>query len=105
VIVAYKEELMRQRQLVTLLISCIVFLLFATPAFAGGWAVVTVDELPQHLRAGEAAVLGFTVRQHGQHPVNLENVVLTATQAASRETVTFPAHQEGAEGHLVASRR
>lgn len=85
----------------SLLLSSVLLLLSATPVFAGGWAVVTVDELPQHLRAGEITVIGFTIRQHGQHPVNLENVVLTATQATSGETVTFAVRQAGAEGHYV----
>jgi len=71
------------------------------PALAGGWTVVTVDELPQQLRAGESTTLGFTVRQHGVDPINLENVVLTAQQGKIGERLTFMAQQEGAKGHYV----
>lgn len=89
---------MPTRTIASLLITCLL-LLFPIPLFAGGWAVVTIDELPQHLRAGETTMLGFTVRQHGQHPVNLENVILRATDPTSGETLTFIAHQTGDIGH------
>lgn len=92
---------MKKRLLATLLLHCILLLLLSTPLFAGGWAVVTVDELPQQLRAGEATPLGFTIRQHGQHPVNVEDVFVRATNPASGETLTFPARQAGADGHYV----
>lgn len=34
---------------------------------AGGWAVVTVENLPEHFVAGEPTSLTFSVRQHGRH--------------------------------------
>lgn len=92
---------MSTRRISALLSGCILLLLLATPAKAGGWAVVTVDELPPYVHAGEPMTLGFTVRQHGQHPVNLEHVVLTATQVSTRDLLTFTARQEGATGHYV----
>lgn len=92
---------MSTRRISALLSGCILLLLLATPAKAGGWAVVTVDELPPYVHAGEPMTLGFTVRQHGQHPVNLENVVLTATQVSTKEMLTFTARQEGATGHYA----
>lgn len=90
-----------KKRISALLSGCILFLLLVTPAQAGGWAVVTVDELPPYLHAGEPMTLGFIVRQHGKHPVNLEHVVLTATRLPKGETLTFPAHQEGLTGHYV----
>lgn len=91
---------MKQR-MASLLLASAFLLLLATPALAGGWVVVTLDQLPQHLRAGERTTLSFTVRQHGQRLINLENVVLTAHQPSSGATLTFPARQEGAQGHYV----
>lgn len=38
-------------------------------ALAGGWAVVTVDQLPEYLVAGKQATLTFMVRQHGVTPL------------------------------------
>src|SRR4051794_29882219 len=31
----------------------------------GGWAVITVEDLPEHLVAGKPVELSFLVRQHG----------------------------------------
>jgi cytochrome c551/c552 len=36
---------------------------------AGGWAVITVDELPDYVVAGEPVKLAYTVRQHGMTPL------------------------------------
>jgi hypothetical protein len=49
----------------------IALLLAPVPAvLAGGWAVITLDEPPGEIRAGEPWTLGFTVLQHGQTPVH-----------------------------------
>lgn len=40
-------------------------LLTAASALRGGWAVLTVHELPESLVAGETASLTFSMRQHG----------------------------------------
>jgi hypothetical protein len=49
----------------------IVLLLALVPAvLAGGWAVITLDEPPGEIRAGESWTMGFTVLQHGQTPVH-----------------------------------
>lgn len=92
---------MARRTMTILLLNSALLLLLTTSLFAGGWAVVTVDELPQSLRAGAATTVGFTIRQHGRHPVNVEDVVVRATDPTSGETLTFPARQEGEEGHYV----
>lgn len=92
---------MIKRRISALLSGCILFLLLVTPAQAGGWAVVTLDELPPYGYAGVPMTLGFMVRQHGQHPVNLEHVVLTATRLPKGEMLTFTARQEGPTGHYV----
>ncbi len=39
--------------------------LAVAPARAGGWAVVTLEEWPAQIRAGEAAAIEFSIRQHG----------------------------------------
>ena len=42
--------------------------LLALPAFAfaaGGWAIITVDDLPEYLVADQPTEISFTVRQHG----------------------------------------
>ena len=44
-------------------------LTLALPVFAGGWAVITLDELPMNVVAGESLGIGFTVRQHGRNSI------------------------------------
>ncbi len=40
-----------------------------TTLSAGGWAVITLDELPERIEAGRAVPLTFIVRQHGVTPM------------------------------------
>jgi hypothetical protein len=72
----------------------------AGPAAAGGWAVTTLDAQPTPA-AGEDVRVGFTIRQHGVTPVDLDGVSITVTDASGRSTV-FAATQEGPVGHYVA---
>ncbi len=37
---------------------------------AGGWAVITLDDLPDAIAAGKPITLTFTVRQHGHTPLD-----------------------------------
>jgi hypothetical protein len=50
---------------VRLLIPTLLPFLVITAASAGGWAVITVDDLPEYLMTGKPVTLTFTVRQHG----------------------------------------
>jgi len=42
----------------------LVFILISA-AFAGGWAIVTLDDFPEYAVAGKPVNLTFAVRQHG----------------------------------------
>jgi hypothetical protein len=46
---------------------------------AGGWAVVTVDNLPDYAEAGKATTLTYMVRQHGVEPFPGLTGTITAT--------------------------
>lgn len=70
-------------------------------ASAGGWAVTSVDELPSP-RAGGAVDVGFTVRQHGVTPANVDGDVGIEITGSSGESEFFPADPSGAPGHYVA---
>ena len=39
---------------------------FVSVAFAGGWAVITVNDFPDYVVAGRSLDVTFSVRQHGQ---------------------------------------
>jgi hypothetical protein len=92
-----------KRLLRLLVCSAIVAVPFATgsPASAkGGWAVSTLDEVPAPA-PGETVTVGFTIRQHGVAPVNVEGAGVEIS-APSGAVELFAARQEGAVGHYVA---
>lgn len=72
-------------------------------ALAGGWAVVTIDSLPDQIEAGRPVSLGFTVRQHGTHPADGLRPMLTATNPTSGESLNVAAKPDGVPGHYVAT--
>lgn len=75
---------------------------FAIPVLAGGWAVITLDELPLNVVADKQLTIGFTVLQHGRTPMtNLEPTV--TTRSPSGKEMIFDATPEGQRGHYVAT--
>jgi hypothetical protein len=70
-------------------------------ASAGGWAVSSVDELPS-TRAGSEVEIGFTIRQHGVTPVNVDGEVGVEITSPSGESRFFAADPRGTPGHYVA---
>ena len=46
---------------VSIAIAVMLALVLAIPVLAGGWAVITLDELPTNVAAGEPVKIGFTV--------------------------------------------
>lgn len=88
-----------KKQWIVLPMTMMILLLSSVTAQAGGWVVVTLDELPSQLQAGQTITLGFTIQQHGREPINMTGVELLATPTTGRETLTFAATQQGAKGH------
>jgi hypothetical protein len=76
--------------------------ILASPVLAGGWAVTTFDDLPGQFVSGKEYVLGYTIRQHGQTPINVDKTEILAL-ASSGRTLSFPGKSEGAVGHYVAT--
>jgi hypothetical protein len=70
------------------------------PAAAGGWAVSTLDEVPAPA-PGETVTIGFTIRQHGVTPVDIDDVGVEVA-GPSGDVEVFPATQQGTVGHYVA---
>ena len=82
----------------------LVFLLtlIAVPVFAGGWAVISLDELPLNVTAGEPLTIGFTVLQHGRTPMTNIAPTVTAHSSGAKKMV-IPAEPQGDPGHYVAT--
>jgi cytochrome c553 len=56
----------------------------AGSAFAfGGWAVITVRDVPDHLTVGQPTTIAFSVRQHGQTPLGGLVPSIEARQASA----------------------
>jgi mono/diheme cytochrome c family protein len=68
---------------------------------AGGWAVATVDSLPDHLVAARPTELAFTVRQHGVTALDGLRPVIEATSGATR--ARFEATASGLPGRYRAT--
>lgn len=70
---------------------------------AGGWAVVTLDQLPADVVAGKPIRLGFMIRQHGRTAWVYDQVMVHAVHIQSHEKISIQAEAEGAKGHYVAA--
>ena len=51
---------------VRFVLPLVAFFAVLTAAYAGGWAIITLNDLPDYAVAGKPLTLIFTVRQHGQ---------------------------------------
>lgn len=93
---------MFSRSHVTLVLAILLSLILAVPAFAGGWAVITLDELPSNVVAGRPVTIGFTVLQHGRTPMTGLSPTITANLYKEQEFVV-EAEPEGKPGHYKAT--
>lgn len=57
---------MRRTMVVVASVVAAAVLTAATPALRGGWAILTVHDLPDAVTAGAATTLTFSLRQHGE---------------------------------------
>src|SRR5574341_1863474 len=76
------------------------------PIAFGGWAVITVHDLPEYLEAGKPTTLEFTVRQHGRTPMNDRSPTVTLRRAGAgwfAKGTTCPAARAQGEGVYVAT--
>lgn len=86
-----------------MLLPLLILLAVPTSARAGGWAVVTLDEIPAGLEQGDGGPyqVGYTVLQHGLHPAGgLQTSI--AIRSAAGEVLEFPGRPIGETGHYVA---
>ncbi len=89
---------------VTLVLAVLAIALgaLAPPALAGGWAVTTFDDMPGQFVSGQEYTLGYTIRQHGATPINVDKTEILAV-ATSGRTLAFPGKSQGNVGHYIAS--
>ena len=78
-------------------------LVMTVPALAGGWAVITLDNLPGDITPGHPLTIGFMVRQHGNHPMEGLDPVITLSQAETGERISVAAVPGDEPGHYLAT--
>ena len=89
-----------QRSIIASVLACCLCL--PGVALAGGWLVMTLDELPTgETSVGQEITLGFVARQHGQQAINGVDAVATFTHRESGQQVKVAAIGKGAVGHYV----
>lgn len=86
---------------------CVVLLLISmtgAPAQAGGWVVITLEELPDELQVDVPVEIGFAVRQHGRTLITLWDGPprIEATHVVSGETISVAA-EAGFTGYYRAT--
>lgn len=72
-------------------------LLLAMPvaALMGGWATISVEDLPDYMVAGQPTTLTFTVRQHGVEPMGRLTPTIDARAGSLGATATARAVGNG----------
>ena len=83
------------------LASAALMLALVATAFAGGWSVITVENLPEYLVAGKPTTLTFLVRQHGRTLSDGTRTVVTATDGKGH-TAKADAKPTGKAGQYKA---
>lgn len=83
----------------SLVLALALALVLVLPVLAGGWAVITLDDLPTGVVAGEPFTVGFTVLQHGKTPMaGLDPVIISRS---GNEKVTVFVKEDGKPGHYA----
>jgi mono/diheme cytochrome c family protein len=96
---------MIQRILSATVCLALLMMLVVQPVIAGGWAVVTLKNLPTEVRVGEPVEIAFQVMQHGAHPFAIppgEGKVV-ARHRASGESLEFPIQSTSFVGHYTTA--
>jgi len=84
-----------------LLASVATVALSASAYTFGGWAVVTVDDLPEYLTVGQPTKIAFVVRQHGMTLMGDVRPDVVATDGKTTVRATNPTMASA--GHFAAN--
>src|SRR5690349_4740642 len=93
---------MFSRSTISIGLALLLVLTFIPSVFAGGWAVITLDELPMDVVAGEPLTIGFTVRQHGITLMDGLYPTVTAMPAKG-DSLLVNAEPDDRPGHYTAT--
>lgn len=72
-------------------------------AWAGGWAMTSLDDTPGELVAGETYRIGYTILQHGRFPVSVDRTEIRLHGGPWKAGLhVFEGVADGPAGHYVA---
>ena len=91
------------RRRVVLLIGLVALLSPAAGVLAGGWVVITLEALPERIKAGEPLELSFMVRQHGWAPTHDVSPVLTVTNTDTGRQIRAEATPASKIGQFIVA--
>lgn len=94
-----------RRNVLGLVLGVLAAMALVAPVGAGGWAITTLDAVPDEVTAGEDVTIGFTVLQHGQTPAVLDETWIEIRSPETGETLLFAGAPSGTQGHYVATVR
>lgn len=90
-----------RKLLLPVLILLITTLALPSHVYAGGWVVITLDQMPTHIIAGQPYKLGMMALQHGQTPWIVPELRVDAKQVETGQTATFLAKSDQQDGHYT----
>ena len=82
-------------------VAVAVLLVVGAPAYAGGWAATSFDDLPSEFVAGETYELSYVILQHGVTPVDVDSTAVMLRSEATGEELVFPASTAGETGRYL----
>jgi len=93
---------MRRRIVLTVLMPALVALALATPVGAGCCAIITLDQLPTQVVAGQPTQISFMYRINHM-PLTGYTLEINATHANTSDSFTVIAEQQERTGHYAAT--
>ena len=93
---------MKQRISLALGLALVASAMVLSSAWAGGWAVVTLDAIPDGMQAGVPMQIGFMVRQHGATPLAGLTPVVEA-RSTEGGSIRVEGEDSGPPGHYTAT--
>ncbi|MCL4263729.1 MAG: hypothetical protein KJ069_10960 [Anaerolineae bacterium] len=94
---------MNKKWMVLLLGLVSVCCLWVGVAWAGGWAVLTLESWPEHVVAGEPFTVRYALRQHGNHLISGVEGKVTVVHAETGERLQFAVTDTGNTGYYEAA--
>lgn len=93
---------MRRRMLLGLVGAVALLVALAAPVAAGGWAVTTFESVPAEFEAGTTYQLDYSIRQHGQHLVDLDDTSIRIWNIKTGEEHIFAGQSTGETGYYTS---